>query len=261
MARSLLLVFLIYFTVFAGLTYQGETAEFSPKNTFYQIEYLKPVSGDISFIYIIFSAAVSSDLAERFLRQEIDRASNYSSPRGVIMAYALVQTSSNSAEDMVKLPDGSNFLIYANDTKEILTEKEHHIAQRPKAKSGKAIQVVIDINLQKNSAGKIRVVAETNLPDNMQMMVGLRNRAIGFFAQDFKVSVDRGNFESNWFSNKGKALPSGTYEISISSPITDLQPDSVKRVIGNKGENLVGNMIISEFGSNRIDMKVKKQID
>ena len=129
MARLILLVGSLCFAAIVGFTHLGISAEFSPKSHFYQVEYLKPISGDVSIITIIFSAHVSSDLAERFLRQEIDRAANYSSLKGEIMAYAWVRTGSNvSDEENIKLSDGSSFLIYTPDTKHVLTEKEYHVA-------------------------------------------------------------------------------------------------------------------------------------
>lgn len=255
MARLFQLVSTFCLAALLGFSCPGYSAEFSPKSHFYQIEYLKPTSGNVSFIYITFSTTVSPDLAESFLRQELDRAANYSSPKGDILAYALYADEKN-----IKLSDGSSFMIYMLDTKHILTEKECDVALKPKAKSGNAIHVSINVFLKRNSSGKIRVSARTNLPDNMKFMIGLRNREIGYFAQD-KVSVSDGIFESNWFSNRGNALPSGTYEVNVSSPIPDFQPDSVKRIIGNKGENLIGGMIVSSFGSNRIELNAKKRVD
>ncbi len=238
----------------------GNAADFSPKSHFYRVDYLRQQHGGVPVINIIFSAPVSSDLAEKFLRQEINRAVNYAAPWAEILAYAWVRSSPNAiAEDNVKLGDGSSFLVYSPKTKRILTEKEYNLARRPKAERGKAINVSIDLHLERNPIGKVRVAGRTNLPDGMRLMIGLRNTAIAYFAQD-KVSVISGAFKSSWFSNRGRALPPGTYGVEVSSPIADLQPDSVKRIIGKNGQNLSGNMIVTSFGSNRIYLTLKKRV-
>lgn len=115
----------------------------------------------------------------------------------------------------------------------------------------------LDVSLVKASGGKIEVAGETNLPDGMQLMISLRNPNTDYFAQD-KVTVNEGRFRSAAFSNRGAALPSGTYEVSISSPLPRLQPSSVRAAIGENGEGLKGPVVVEEDGKRRIDWTVRR---
>lgn len=82
----------------------------------------------------------------------------------------------------------------------------------------------------------ITIVAETNLPEGMSLMSNLKlNGAIRW--QD-KESVANGKvvFE---FQN----LSRGSYEFSITSPAASVQPASVKKLIGETGQNLLGELV------------------
>lgn len=115
----------------------------------------------------------------------------------------------------------------------------------------------LDVSLVKASDGKIQVVGETNLPDGMQLMISLRNPNTDYFAQD-KVTVNDSRFQSAAFSNRGAALPSGAYEVSISSPLPRLQSSSVRAAIGEDGEGLKGPAVVEEDGKRRIDWTVRR---
>ena len=119
--------------------------------------------------------------------------------------------------------------------------------------------VALDVTLDRVAGGKVQVVGQTSLPDGMKLMLGLRNRSTDYFAQN-KVTVSNGEFRSDPFSNRGAALPAGTYQVSVSSPLPRLQPVSVRTAIGENGEALSGPAIVQEDGYKRVDWTVQRQL-
>lgn len=123
--------------------------------------------------------------------------------------------------------------------------------------TGKAGETMLDVQLEQVGNGKIQVVGKTNLPSGMHLMIGLRNPSTNYSAQD-KVVVSNGTFTSATFSNRGSALPTGSYRVSISSPLPRLQPAEVKSAIGKRGELLSGVAVVEEDGKKRIDWTVQR---
>lgn len=119
--------------------------------------------------------------------------------------------------------------------------------------------VALDVTLERVARGKVQLVGQTNLPDGMRLMLGLRNRSIDYSAQN-KVTVSNGQFRSDPFSNRGAALPAGTYQVSVSSPLPRLQPASVRTVTGENGEALRGPAIIEGDGYKRVDWTVQREL-
>ena len=221
--------------------------EFSGTTHFYRVDYRKPVGRNPAIINALFTMRPNADQAETFLRSELERSVKYSDHKGDIMAYAWV------GEDTVMLKDGSKFLIRVAKTGKIIREKDYWASQIPPPDPGKSKEASIEVQLEKNSSGHVRISGTTNLPNKMDLMVDLRNRLIGYFAQD-KVTVASWNFMSAWFSNRGNSLPSGEYEVTISSPLPTFQPESVQKIIGKNGENLSGKVVKSMLGSNVIEV-------
>lgn len=175
------------------------------------------------------------------------------------MAYVWTQTDEAlGSEKAINLPDGSAFLIYSPEFKRIQTEKEYSAAKTKAPEKGKALRVDISAELEKGKDGRVRIRATTNLPDKMELMLSLRGVGFEYFAQD-KVAVVQGRFISQWFSEEGRALRRGTYELSISSPLPDLQPEEVRAVIGKKGENLQGP-VQTWMGSKMVKFIGKKEL-
>ncbi|HSY75038.1 MAG TPA: hypothetical protein VK810_06180 [Dongiaceae bacterium] len=220
----------------------------------YVVEYQKPVqgSGNVSALNCIFTDQISVDKAEEFLMEQTKMALKFQQPSGQLMAYAWLQT--NGDESMIQLKDGSDFLIFDPKLNKILTEKAYSIAIAPKPNSNGRIDVSFDVSLIKTPDGKVKISGKTNLPDEMELMLSLRNKASGYFAQD-KVSVLNGKFESAGFSKQGDSLPVGNYDVSVSSPLPDLEPASVTSVIGKNGENLTGEFMESSMGSNMVNFE------
>jgi hypothetical protein len=227
--------------------------DFSAAKYYYRVDYLKPAGGNPAIINAIFTRPPNADQAETFLRSELERSVKYSDHKGDIMAYAW------AGEDTVILKDGSKFLIRVTNTGKIMREKDYWTSQIRAPDPAKSREAIINIQLERNPSGGVRVFGNTNLPNQMEFMVDLRNRSIGYFAQD-KVTVANGNFTSAWFSNRGNSLPSGTYEVTITSPLPTFQPEPVQRVIGKKGENLSGKVVKSTLGSKVIEVTLTRPL-
>ncbi len=69
----------------------------------------------------------------------------------------------------------------------------------PAVKPGKSINAVINLELKTNSKGEIQIIGKTNLPDDMNLLVDLRNSSINYLGlrnwaaakilRDFKGSL------------------------------------------------------------------------
>lgn len=103
------------------------------------------------------------------------------------------------------------------------------------------IEVELAIDVALNPDGSVSVSAQTNLPDGTDL--GGTVVALGdFMAQDSQV-VENGAAEFGPFSDGGAPLPAGTYDVSVTMPIARNQPDAVKAIIGDAGENLTGPLV------------------
>jgi tetratricopeptide (TPR) repeat protein len=235
--------------------------DYSPSTYFYVVEYQKPISGaeEVYTLDLTFICTLDAQTAERLLREELTRAITIFPPKGDVLAHLWTQTDSTpGSEEMINLPDGSDFLIYSFEFKQIQTEKEYSVAKTKAPEKGAGLIVQISVELEKGDDGKVRIRATTNLPDKMVLMLGLRGDGFDYFAQD-KVIVAQKGFVSEWFSDRGKALSRGVYKITISSPLPDLQPKEVRAVIGEAGENLEGPVSVS-MGSKMVEFIEKREL-
>lgn len=240
---------------------QAIAADYSSRTHYYAIEYLKPNAGegDVSIINITVSQKITASEAERLLKEEIQRATALFPPEGELLAYAWLETSpAAGAEEMITLPDGSNFLIYSPNTITAQTEKQYDISKQKPPQTGKGIKVDVSLEMERGTDGRVRILGTTNLPHGMTLMINLRGVGTRYGAQD-KVEVINGRISTTWFSDGGKPLPFGMYEVRISSPLPALQSAAVRAVIGQTGENLSGPVTTS-MGSKMVDITVKKNI-
>jgi hypothetical protein len=90
--------------------------------------------------------------------------------------------------------------------------------------------------------GKPAIVGTTNLPDDTELMVSVTRPESGYHAQD-KVTVISGRFRTGQFSRGQSPLSAGTYSIEIVMPYSFTQPESVRSIIGPKGERLTGKLV------------------
>ncbi len=248
--KSLLMV-LIGLSV-ASVTSAGQG--YSSRTHFYSIEYLKPpVDSHLTNISMVFNRNLDPKTVEHFLREEMQRAIRLFPPNGDIMAYAFIETGPTGSDQMILLPDGSQFLIYWSNTKHTYTEKEYDKAKQ-KPPSGKGINIHISLQFERASDGRVRILGNTNLPDGMELMLKLPNPRSMYFSPE-KVSVMAGKFSSAGFTDGRKPLPAGAYKITVTSPLPSFQPPAVQAIIGMSGENLLGPVSTS-MGSKMVEYTV-----
>lgn len=113
----------------------------------------------------------------------------------------------------------------------------------------------IDLKLEiieKVNNGKVKFEINTNLPDSTEGLVTLLNESIDHTAQS-KVVIKNGSGITEEFSNKGEPLVSGLYKIAFSTPVYELQPESVQKFIGENYKNIKSEYLNDgELGKNII---------
>jgi hypothetical protein len=159
---------------------------------------------------------------------------------------------------MVSLPDESHFLIYLPKTKATLTEKQYDVSLQKVVQPGNGIAIEISLSIERGTDGRVRILGRTNLPNGMALMLDLRNAESKYFAQD-QIKIVDGGLVSSWFSNQGRPLRSGAYDIEVSSPLPQFQSQIVRNIIGENGENLSGPVRTS-MGSKMIEYKATKTL-
>lgn len=102
----------------------------------------------------------------------------------------------------------------------------------------------LDASIEAHVEGgaKPRIEGRTNLPSGTELMITIERRDIKYSAQDKTVVYD-GKFSSTTFSDKGRGLMAGTYGVEVMMPMPSVQSNSVRAVIGAKGQNLKGKLV------------------
>jgi hypothetical protein len=114
----------------------------------------------------------------------------------------------------------------------------------PTAPAAPVFEVTMRVTTQ--GGGKPAFYGTTNLPEGFEAMATLREGRVtvgpnvGQAVGQGAVVVHAGHFTVGPFSAGGNPLPRGPYHLSIVSPATDLQPESVRKVIGKHGAFLYG---------------------
>jgi hypothetical protein len=106
------------------------------------------------------------------------------------------------------------------------------------------INVVISLNEEFDEDNHLKLYGKTNLPDDMELMLMVTSKE--GYDSEAKVYVNNGMFESEWFSDNGKGLPVGKFTALLTSPTANIQPLSVKGIIGELGGNLSGAHVIDD---------------
>jgi len=237
--RLLGIVFLMSASAGAQTVYaQNESAA----DRFYSIEFLKPAGGAAD-LKVHFSSPVAPESVSSVLNQELREAIAFSGRRTDILAVGLLN------ETRLPLPDGSTFLVYNAANDKIIGGKPYYAAIRPRPAAQNALQVNLDVGMEVNSKGLLRIVGTTNLPGGTCGMLELRCAALGFIDRD-SVTVSKGRFASKWFSMNYRSLPPGAYAFSFSTSLPGLQPEKVRVIIGNNGENLSGPYVSDRLADN-----------
>lgn len=82
----------------------------------------------------------------------------------------------------------------------------------------------------------------TNLPDNTIILVTVKGTTTSFSGQD-RVTVKNGIFSAGPFGDT-YGLEADTYTVEALMPIPSVQPESVRKVIGDHGERLIGDQVV-----------------
>lgn len=112
--------------------------------------------------------------------------------------------------------------------------------------------ISLNLSIIKGGNNKPWVIVKGNLPDETKGMINLINDKINYEASG-QVVFKNGEAKVNKFTNKGNALSSGEYIVEFSTSIYDLQPESVKKVIGEEYSNIKSPYIVKDgLGTNII---------
>lgn len=128
---------------------------------------------------------------------------------------------------------------------------------QPTSEQGQEINVALSVDSVEPLGGnQVRITLSTNLPDGMNLMVDLKGSG-GYWAQD-DPQVAGGVLVTD-FGN----VVAGNYELTITSPVVSVQPEKIKPLLGEKGENLVGDLVSydASWGSYFLEFKSLFTID
>ena len=113
-----------------------------------------------------------------------------------------------------------------------------------KKKSGpQELEVAIDFEHEMDSRGRLRIVGETNLPEETALGIGLERKVLNFREQ-VVGAVENGRFESSWISYRGAPLPAGVYKADVEVMYHEGQPKSVIRRLGNHLRYMTGPLVV-----------------
>lgn len=116
-------------------------------------------------------------------------------------------------------------------------------------------EVILRISVEEDSKLRPKIIGETNLPDNTELSVTVSGKSTNFTGQD-KASVQAGRFQAGPFGPSNGLNP-GQYTVDVVMPIPPIQPDSVRAVIGQNGENLKGSLVTK--GQLGVSVEVEQQ--
>jgi hypothetical protein len=102
------------------------------------------------------------------------------------------------------------------------------------------------LSISENDEGHIFTV-KTNLPDETELITSLCDMDENILAQD-KDTVKNGMVSFGPFRNKSEKIH-GKYIFDVTMPVMSVQPLSVKKILGENGENLSGVLVFNEFDS------------
>jgi hypothetical protein len=103
-----------------------------------------------------------------------------------------------------------------------------------------ALDVVIKVIVTRE--GMPWVLGTTNLPDGSILLVSLSRHEATYSAQRTAVVSNR-RFTAGPFSQKGRALPPGDYEVDVVFGIARGQPSAVRDVVGENNEKITGSLV------------------
>lgn len=117
--------------------------------------------------------------------------------------------------------------------------------------------VAIDVSVTELPDRRIRLHGTTNLPTDTKLMLSVEEPVQGGFLGQTKCSVAAdGSFSSEALGPTG-GLKDGLYIAEVVMPISRVQPDDVRRIIGENGESLSGPLV--ENGAIGVTVSAEKE--
>jgi hypothetical protein len=114
---------------------------------------------------------------------------------------------------------------------------EDDIAESPPLTEG----VFLELEVRVSPENRAHLIGRTNLPDGTIIMTSVAGKSSDFLGQD-RATVQRGAFRSGPFG-PAAGLEGGVYAAGATMPIPRVQDASVRAIIGDEGENLVGPLV------------------
>ncbi|MGO2880899.1 MULTISPECIES: hypothetical protein [Halomonas] len=103
------------------------------------------------------------------------------------------------------------------------------------------LEVAISTSVALRPDRRLMVEGETNLPDQAQVQV-IVEREVSRVRWRARARVSDGGFIAGPFGS-GSGLPDGGYIVQVQLSEASVQPQTVQAVIGNRGENLAGELV------------------
>lgn len=117
--------------------------------------------------------------------------------------------------------------------------------------------VTIKVNVTELPDRRVRLYGTTNLPTDTNLLLSVKERAQGgFYGQSKCCIAADGSFDSETFGPRG-GLNDGVYVAGVVMPIPRVQPDNVKKLIGENGERLSGPLV--KNGSFGVTVSAEKE--
>ena len=143
---------------------------------------------------------------------------------------------------MVGCSDGSK----RDHSEPVLVHRDKDIAETAQSTAAEATQpqiVGIDFRVLDAPGGRVCIVGDTNLPVGTHLMLLVTSKSEGGFRGQSKTKVaSDGIFISPDFGPSDGLMP-GFYEATVTMPIAQVQPVTVRSLIGHRGENLRGPLV------------------
>jgi hypothetical protein len=104
------------------------------------------------------------------------------------------------------------------------------------------LDVQLTYDVVKTNGRKFKIAGKTNLPNETKLYFSVRTTKTRAYTKDGLTGVQNGHFETPEFSSNDADLPSGEYYIVVRTESPKYQPESVRRIIGENGEELKGSL-------------------
>lgn len=121
------------------------------------------------------------------------------------------------------------------------------------------IEAIFEPDIHISADSYITYTIKTNLPDETNIMFGIRDFETGEFLRQDSGEVNNGLVIFGPYPNI-QNLPAGKYKLDITMPIVSLQKESVKNIIGHNGENLTGPYVEESFNSKIVTQQFNFEI-